>query len=69
MGSSLLTALETKECPPHYWYIDSVGMGKCLKCGEKRSFVLRINSRDELYREKSANGGRVSQSKKRRMKS
>lgn len=69
-----LTALETKKCPPHHWYIDNEGMGRCLKCPQKMCFIKPMSSKgkfgtmSELYREKSANGGRIAQSKKRKVR-
>jgi len=35
----VLTALETKDCPPHYWRIDNFNKGTYKKCGEVRDFA------------------------------
>lgn len=60
-----LTAIETNECPPHYWQINTNGVGECQKCGKKLRFSLEGKLQNELYREKSAHGGRIAQGKKR----
>ncbi len=60
-----LTSIETKECPPHQWQINSNGVGQCLKCKKKLRFSLEGNPKRELFREKSASGGRIAQGKKR----
>ena len=32
------TALETKECPPHYSLLNRMNVGKCFKCGVEQDF-------------------------------
>ncbi len=30
--SRVPTAEQTKQCPPHHWFIDSKNKGTCVKC-------------------------------------
>lgn len=56
------TALETKECPPHHWLIDSKKVGRCLKCRAVKQFGKHRSSygRDPILLEKSKRGGKNS---------
>lgn len=56
------TALETPECPPHFWDIDYLGVGTCRKCGAVKDF-RKLQSQHEnspILLEKRREGGRKS---------
>lgn len=74
-----LTAIETPDCPPHYWKIEigekfRDGMGICLKCLAVRDFSGNGNGHKlkenehylELMHLKAGNGGRKNKGKTHR---
>ncbi len=30
---------QTHTCPPHFWFVDSVDVGRCKYCGEVKDFA------------------------------
>ena len=56
--ATVLTALETTDCPPHHWILNDEGMGKCRKCKKKQDFAHKDNQSLQ-YQRSSANSGRA----------
>ena len=44
----ILNADETPKCPPHHYYVDSFGNGKCIKPGCGATKVYKILSDKEI---------------------
>lgn len=37
-----LPADKIDTCPPHYWFINTEGIGHCFKCGEQKKFYTKM---------------------------
>ena len=47
--------MASKKCI-HHWYINDEGMGRCLKCGEKKQHATRANVDELVSREQKTKG-------------
>jgi len=58
--NKVLTAMETEDCPPHYWEKDDNGLWYCAKCPEVKDFTklqYRFNRKSISLAELRERGG------------